>query len=112
MILRAIIATAMITLSLTASADFTTVERAYEVPLSTFNVPVTHNGVISFKECDDCNAVSARMTNNTHLVVNGKFVTLKDFRAEAFQVRDRSSTFLTILHHLESDTVTSISLTR
>ena len=112
MIRRALFATAIIALSCTASADFTTVARAYEIPLSTFNVPVTHNGVISFKECDDCNTVSARMTNNTQLVVNGKFVTLKDFRAEAFQVRERSTTFLTILHHLESDTISSISLTR
>ena len=109
---RAFLATALIASSLTANADFLTIERAYEVPLNIFNVPVTYNGVISFRECDQCAAVSARMTNETTLYVNGKPVTLKDFRTEAFQIRNRASTAVTILHHLDSGTITSISLTR
>ena len=97
-------------LSFSASADFTTVERAYEVPLNTFNVPVTHNGVISFSECAECESISARLTGNTLFLVNGKAVELKDFRAEVFQVRDRASKAITVLHHLESDTISSISI--
>lgn len=107
----ALFATIAVFLSFSAAADFTTIERAYEVPLNTFNVPVTHNGVISFSECAECEAVSARVTGNTEFVVNGKAVELKDFRAEVFQVRDRASKYLTVLHHLESDTISSISVT-
>ncbi len=97
-------------LSFSASADFTTVERAYEVQLSTFSVPVTHNGIISFKECSDCEAVSARITGNTQFLVNGKSVELKEFRKQVFRVRDRSNKWLTVLHHLDQDTITSISV--
>ena len=109
---RALFAAALVSVSLSATADFRTISRAYEVPLNIFNVPVTYNGVITFSECAECTSISARLTNNTQFIVNGRAVTLKDFRAEAFQVRNRASTFLTILHHLESDTVKSISFTR
>lgn len=109
---RALFAAIILTLSVSASADFKTISRAYEVPLSIFNVPVTHTGTISFGECRDCQFVSARLTVNTQFVVNGISVELKDFRAQAFQVRDRASTAVTVLHHLETNTITSISMRR
>ena len=108
--IRTLFAAVMISLSFSAAADFTTVERAYEVNLATFNVPVTHNGIISFKECDTCEAVSARLTGQTRFIINGKAVELKEFRKSVFQVRDRSSKSVTVLRHLEADTVTSISV--
>ena len=108
---RTLFAAIMVSLSLTATADFITIERAYEVPMNTFNVPVTHNGVISFSECDECSAVSARMTGDTVFLVNGKAVELKEFRKQVFQVRDRTSKTIVVLHHLENGTVTSISMT-
>jgi len=108
---RALFAAIVVSLSFTAAADFTTIERAYEVPMHTFNVPVTHNGVISFSECDECAAVSARMTGKTRFLVNGKDVELKEFRKQVFQVRDRTSQTIVVLHHLANDTVSSISMT-
>lgn len=111
MTIRALFITILLTLSFSASADFKTIQRAYEVNLSTFNVPVTHNGVISFKECETCESISARLTGQTQFIINGKAVELKEFRKQVFQVRDRSKEWVTVLHHLEADTVTSISVT-
>ncbi len=108
--IRALFIAVLLSLSFSALADFVTVQRAYEVRLSTFNVPVTHNGVISFKECETCDAVSARLTGNTLFLVNGKAVELKEFRKQVFQVRDRSKKWVTVLHYLAEDTVTSISV--
>ena len=110
MYIRLLLATMMIALSLSAGADFRTVSRAYEVPLNLFTVPVTHNGQIVIKECGDCKAVSARLTSETQYKINGKTVTLSDFRTEAFRVRDRDRTYLTVLHHLETDTITLIAM--
>ena len=54
--------------------------------------------------------LNARITGNTQFLVNGKSVELKEFRKQVFQVRDRLNKWLTVLHHLDQDTITSISV--
>jgi hypothetical protein len=110
MYIRKLLAALLMTLSLSAAADFTTVDLGYEVALSDMTVPVTSSGSLVFKECEDCDAKMIRMTPETRFIVNGRTVQLKDFRKRVFQVRDRSSVPVTIMHHLDSDTVTSISV--
>ena len=95
---------------LPASADFKTIERAYEVPLVEFTVPVTMNGKINIWRCEDCDLESAQLTTNTAFRVNKENVSLQEFRDQVFSVRDRDSVTLIIMHHLESDTVTSIAV--
>lgn len=94
---------------LPASADFKTIERAYEVPLTEFTVPVTRNGKINIWRCEGCDFAIARLTTNTAFRVNNEYVELQEFRKQVFSVRDRDSVILIIKHHLESDTVTSIA---
>lgn len=96
--------------ALTANAEFQTVSRAYEIALSDFRVPATPSSAVIFKECSDCESRSVRVTPATRYELNGQTVELKDFRAGIFQVRDRTSVFLTVLHHLESDVVVSVSV--
>ena len=109
--IRAILVAVAVCLSLPALADFRTVARAYEVHLSEFSVPVTHNGIITFSECATCPSHSGRLTGDTQFIVNGKAVELKEFRKRVLQVRDRAHESVTVLHHLESDTITSVSIT-
>ena len=98
-------------ISLPAAADFTTISRAYEVPLNLFQVPVTSNGVIQVKQCADCEVHSGRLTSSTIFRINGQVVELTEFRRQAFSVRDREAETVIVLHHLETDTIKSISLT-
>lgn len=98
------------TLSLSAAAEFVTVELAYEINLSNFTVPVTSSGSLIFKDCADCDSRRVRMTRNTRFIVNGKSVELKEFRKNVLHVRDRESKTIIVMHHLESDTVTSVSV--
>jgi hypothetical protein len=42
--------------------------------------------------------------------VNGQLVELSEFRQQAFAVSDRASKTVVVLHHLETDTISSISL--
>jgi hypothetical protein len=86
------------------------VSQAYEVALSNFRAPATENGGIAFQECDDCDYMRVRVTSDTRYTVNGKAVRLADFRKVISHVNDRDSVALTVLHHLESDTVEMIAV--
>jgi len=94
-----------------ATADIVTISEAYEVPRRNFTVPVTMNGDLSFKVCDDCNLITARMTPDTFFRVNGEHVELSEFRKSVFRIRHSDKTPIVVLHHLESNTIQSISVT-
>ena len=102
---------ALLTLSLPVAADFETVSKAYEIALSDFRVPATPSSGVQFKECAECDARIIRVTPNTQYRINGRSVVLKEFRKNVFQIRDRASTMVIVLHHLESDTVEAVSVT-
>ncbi len=99
----------LLAIGISANAEFRTVSQAYEITLSDFRVPATPSSAVIFKECVDCDSRSIRVTPATRYELNGQPVDLKDFRARIFQIRDRSSVILTVLHHLESNTVIAVS---
>lgn len=99
-------------LSLPAAADFTTVSRAYEIALSNFQVPATANSGVTFKQCADCELVTVRATPETRYVVDGKAVSLQEFRKDVLQIRNRTEAYVTVKHHLELDVIESISVAR
>jgi len=104
------IAAAMIILALPAAADFKTVELAYEVALSDIRLPHNETGTIAFKECEKCDYRTKRVTASTRYQVDGHTVTLKKFREAVEQVSDRDSKAVTVLHHLEDNRVTAVSV--
>jgi hypothetical protein len=93
-----------------ASAQGEVVSQAYELMLSQFTAPTTANSGIAFKECDDCEIQRMRVTAATSYSINGKSVRLDDFRLAVAQVRDRDEASVTVLRHLESNTVLAISV--
>lgn len=97
--------------SLPAAADFTTITRAYEARLSNFRPPASQNGIVAFKECSECELLAVPVTSDTRYVLNRQSVSLTDFRASLSTVRDRDSETVIVEHHLESDLVTTISIT-
>jgi biopolymer transport protein ExbD len=101
----------LICLSMPATAEFTTVTRAHEVALSEFRAPASNNGITAFKSCEDCKLITVRVTPETRYVLNDRSVQLKDFRAAISKVRSREDETVIVMHHLESDTVTAISIT-
>ena len=86
------------------------VSQAYEVALSNFRAPATANGAAAFKTCDDCERQSVRVTNGTRYQINGRALRLQDFRKAISQVNSRSGVAVTVLHHLESDTIELINV--
>lgn len=107
---RLTIASVLLLLSLSVSAQFQTLELAHEVPVDGFVAPVTHTGTLNFSSCEECETFSARMTPQTRLLVNGKPVDLQRFRAAVLSVRNRGERYLTLVQHLENNTITSIAV--
>ena len=108
MIIRKALIAALVCFGMSAAADFTTVELAYEIRLSNLNVPVSSSSALIFKTCGDCEFKNVRMTRDTRFVVNGENVGLKEFRKRVLQVRNRNEETIIVRHHLESDIITAL----
>jgi len=111
MITRLLVLMSLTLLSFTAGADFRTVQRAYEVVLSDFHAPTTANGAVSFQACRSCDVLTVRVTPLTRYQVNNDVVELAEFRRQLRTISDRDAETIIVLHHLETNTVTAISVT-
>jgi hypothetical protein len=94
----------------TSAAEGVVIERAYEVALSDFRAPPTTNSAASFKTCADCELLTVRVTPRTRYVLSNESVELKDFRRGISRARKREDVTITVLHHLESDTITAVTI--
>lgn len=96
--------------SVPAAAQFTTITRAHEVALSDFHMPASPNGSVSFRPCRDCDMLILSVTVATEYVLNGERLELREFRKRLSTVRDRDAVTLTVMHHLETDTVPAVKV--
>ena len=114
MTIRKTIAIALFSIGLTVAAqsgatNLGPVEsQAYEIAAEHFRAPISRNSVASFKECETCDRMNVRVTANTRYTVNGKAVRLEVFRDKVSEAGDRGG--ITVLHHLESDTIVQINV--
>ena len=105
-----ITAVALTILCATAAADFNTVTRAHEVALSSFRLPISPSGTLGIRKCASCELGAYRVTTSTRYTVNGSDVDLREFRRLMLQVKNRDRVAVTVMHHLESDTVTQVQV--
>jgi len=84
------------------------ISKAYEAPLQNFQAPQSMNGLVTFRECPDCDILQFHVTAATRYAVNGRTVELEDFRLALLQSGDRIDGSVTVLHHLESDRVKAV----
>ncbi len=108
--LKLLIAAALLSLTLPAVADFKQVAAAYEVALSDVRLPRADGGTIAFKECSTCEYRRIRVGADVSYRLNGKRVSLKQFREAMATVQDREAEAVTVLHHLERNQVTAVSV--
>ncbi len=97
-------------ISLSAAAEFEPVTRAYEISLNEFRVPATANSALSFKQCASCDIETVRVTHRTQYIVNNERLELLEFKRVISRVRDREDKGIIVKHHLESDTIVSVSI--
>lgn len=109
-IIKTLIAVTLLCVSFSAVAQDQIVSQAYEIQLSDFRAPATENGGAAFKECRGCQHKIVRVTSGTRYSVNGQALSLEKFREAIAQTNDRDEKSVTVLHHLESDTIVSIDV--
>jgi hypothetical protein len=93
-----------------SSAELKTVARAYEVALSDFEAPQFPNDLVSFKACGTCETQSVRVTPKTTYEINRQATRFKYFVKSLASARDRERKTVIVMHHLESDTISSLSI--
>ena len=108
--IRRLLALAVIGFSLTAAADFRTVTEVHELWLSNVRLPATTSGTLSFSECAECQVVTLRASAATRYAVNGKTVSLVDFRKAIAGVSNRNDQMVDVFHHLDTNTVTAVEI--
>ncbi len=107
---RKLLVLVLLGLSLSAAADLTTITAAYEVAVSDLRLPGSENGTLTFKRCSDCEAQTLRVTDKTHYVLNDRDLELAEFKKQLRRVRNRKTEAATVMHHLESNTITAINV--
>lgn len=96
--------------SLNAAAEI--ISLAHEVLLPDLKLPTYTTGVIRFKECQSCNPLAVNVTADTQYFLNKKSIPLSEFSKELALIVRKNKTTATVMHHLESDTVTAVHVDR
>jgi hypothetical protein len=108
--LRLFIAALTLGLALPVAADFVTIQQAYEVALSDVRLPRSASGTIAYKTCATCSYQTKQIDASTRWLVDGKAVPLKKFREAVQRVTNPGEQPVTVLHHLEMNRVTQVSV--
>ncbi len=107
---RKLLVLVLLGLSFSAVSDFRTITEAYEVDLSDLRLPGSENGTLTFKQCSDCEAQTLRVTSKTRYLINDRDFALAEFKEQLKHVRNRKDQIVSVLHHLESNTIKSIKV--
>lgn len=104
------LATVTVALSLPSMAQFRTIAEAYEVRLSDLRLPQSESGTVAYKTCDACAYESKLVSSDVQWILGGRSLPFDEFRYNLAAVTDPENTPTMILHHLESDRVTRVSV--
>ena len=108
--IRKLLVLVLLGLSLAAAADFKTITESYEVALSDLRLPGSEYGTLTFKQCSDCKAQTLRVTSKTRYVINDRDFALAELEEQLKGVRNRKDQIVSVLHHLESNTIKAIKV--
>lgn len=108
--IKVLITAIVLGLALPVAADFVQIQEAHEVQLSDLRLPQNAHGTVAFKPCGDCPYMVKRVTEDTQWVLDGKTMKLEKFRRGVMNLTERDNTAVTVLHHLENDRVTKVSV--
>ncbi len=110
MIRKIFVAVTLAAISTIAIAEMRTITAAYEVAAADFRAPGTDNGTLGMRECGTCASRTLRVNSQTRYSVNDEPVSLSDFRAQFAENRNAERALIIVSHHLESNTVTAVTL--
>ena len=94
--------------SISAYAEGMPPSKTFEISIFSVRMPVSENGTISIRECDDCDYHSLRVTPDTQYLLNGKAMKLERFRQALTEMRQRGDTTVNIKRDDTSNTVANV----
>lgn len=107
--IKMIVTALLLGLAIPAAAEFVTIQAAYEIALDNVRLPHRESGTIAYRKCDDCPYETKRLGSDIAWHINGKNTTFKKFKAHVSELY-RDDEIITVLHHLERDQVTRVSV--
>jgi hypothetical protein len=108
--LKILFVTALLGAAASDMAAGQVVRQAYEVALTNLRLPQVQAGTIAFRECENCEFIRVRVGSATTYTLNGRSLLLADFRTALANVVEAETPTVTVLHHLERDVVTNVSI--
>ena len=106
--IKMMITALLLTVAMSAAADFRTIQEAYEVALSDIRLPQSEAGTIAYKTCADGPYQTKRVDASTAWEVNGKSMTLEKFRVSVSRLDNPGDRTVNVLHHLERNRITKV----
>lgn len=94
--------------SISAFAQGVPITKTFEVSIFSVRIPVSENGTISIRECDDCDYHSLRVTPRTQYLMNGKAMKLDQFRRALTDMRQHGDTTVNVMRDDASNTVVNV----
>jgi hypothetical protein len=107
---RIIITALIMVFTLPALADFVTISRAYELEPELVNIPLSPSSSMLFSNCSGCEITSGQLTTQTRFSVDAKTVDFDEFCDAMRLAKQSEHSGIFLQHHLESNTIVSVSV--
>ena len=98
----------MLVISSLALADSVPPTKTFEVSIQSLRLPVSPNGTVALRECDDCDYQTIRVTPNTQYIINNEHLRLDKFRKLILDLKLRGDITVNVKRDDDSNTVTSV----
>lgn len=82
--------------------------RTYEVLVREVRLPSTDSGTMTVRECDRCNYETHRVTARTTYALNGKYMSLEDFREVIDQLRLEVGHVVNVRRDIQTGTISQV----
>ena len=82
--------------------------RTYEVLVGEVRLPSVDNGTITVRECAKCNYETHQVTPRTTYALNGKNMSLEDFRELIETLRREGKHVVNVRRDIQTDTITQV----
>ena len=106
--IRISILSLLLIMSTAAFADDYPPTRTYEVLVGEVRLPGVENGTITVRECARCNYETHRVTARTTYALNGKNMSLEDFRELIGELRLEGGHVVNVKRDIQTDTITQV----
>jgi hypothetical protein len=106
--IKTMMLTWMLVMSSVALANDAPATNTYEVSIKSLRLPVSPNGTVSLRECDDCDYHAIRVTPNTQYRVNKKPLQLNEFRKVILDLKLRGDITVNVTRDEATGTVVAV----